>query len=41
MVTLIGASRGWARLGYIALDTQVWKAYFDTTLYAIRTSVRV
>ena len=28
-----------ARLGYTALDAQLQKAYFVTTLYAIRTSV--
>ena len=28
-----------ARLGYAAFDAQLWKAYFVTTLYAIRTSV--
>ena len=28
-----------ARLGYAAFDAQLQKAYFVTTLYAIRTSV--
>ena len=28
-----------ARLGYATFDAQLWKAYFVTTLYAIRTSV--
>ena len=29
----------WARLGCTTFDAQFWKAYFVTTLYAIRTSV--